>query len=229
MAWQPVAMPAAALSPGQRRSQEGGPGKWGGAGRGAAGPTATLASSAAGGHSWLSLTSTRRSLPHPSSSSFLPTPCSWLLKKALPPLPVQPLPSPPKDPAYPHPRRLPHATRPPASAPHRSVTMATRLCLAPAPRGEMPHPQRSSGSDQSRSHMGPSCGTCREKGRRHGGLAQHSSGAAQRSIARMAGGALPAPHDKFGGASGASASASGPSASQPAPLRCLVPTRPHAP
>ncbi len=29
----------------------------------------------------------------------------------------------------------------------------------PAPRGEMPHPARSSGSDHSRSHMGPSCGT----------------------------------------------------------------------
>lgn len=29
----------------------------------------------------------------------------------------------------------------------------------PAPRGEIPQPHLSSGSDQSRSHMGPSCGT----------------------------------------------------------------------
>lgn len=39
---------------------------------------------------------------------------------------------------------------------------------APAPRGEMPQPQRSSGSLHSRSHMGPSCGTscvkCRQGG-----------------------------------------------------------------
>uniref|UniRef100_A0A0E9XK82 Uncharacterized protein n=1 Tax=Anguilla anguilla TaxID=7936 RepID=A0A0E9XK82_ANGAN len=29
----------------------------------------------------------------------------------------------------------------------------------PAPRGEIPQPPRSSGSDHRRSHMGPSCGT----------------------------------------------------------------------
>ncbi|KAH9420185.1 hypothetical protein DERP_011519 [Dermatophagoides pteronyssinus] len=29
----------------------------------------------------------------------------------------------------------------------------------PAPRGEIPQPPRSSGSDHNRSHIGPSCGT----------------------------------------------------------------------
>eukprot|EP00955_Chlamydomonas_euryale_P107653 365788-Chlamydomonas_euryale.AAC.4 len=29
----------------------------------------------------------------------------------------------------------------------------------PAPRGEIPQPMRSSGSDHKRSHIGPSCGT----------------------------------------------------------------------
>lgn len=41
----------------------------------------------------------------------------------------------------------------------KSVDRSTWPKVYPAPRGEMPQPQRSSGSDHNRSHMGPSCGT----------------------------------------------------------------------
>lgn len=45
--------------------------------------------------------------------------------------------------------------------PFRSLKAADTSApnVYPAPRGEMPHPDRSSGSLHSKSHIGPSCGT----------------------------------------------------------------------
>ena len=108
----------------------------------------------------------------------------------------------------------------PSIKPHRTAQHST-VDAAPAPRGEMPQPQRSSGSDQSRSHMGPSCGTScskfgtsgraatretdrmghqRTRGRSHMGplaaasAARFSSGGAQATAEQAAAGVHPEQH-----------------------------------
>lgn len=63
-----------------------------------------------------------------------------------------------------------------ADAPRSPFATCCAVPRSPAPRGEMPQPQRSSGSDHSRSHIGPSCGTSCRAAQPHGAQGTHTWG-----------------------------------------------------